>query len=266
VNDETATVETTEDGTDTITDEATVDGTFDQDTMTTPVSDGIVITYVHDKLDTDDAGTNTGDDHVDGIVTTDGINVNDETAIVETTEDGIPTITDEATLDGTFDHETMTTPVSDGIVITYVQANPVTDDAGTNTGVDHVDGTVTADGINVNDETATVETTEDGTDTITDEATLDGTFDQDTITTPVSDGMIITYVHGKLETDDAGTKTGDDQVDGTVTTDGTHVNDETATVETIELGISITSELGTELGTLEYEITANDGDDGTMTI
>jgi hypothetical protein len=50
-----------------------------------------------------------------------------------------------------------------------------------------------------------------------------------------------------------------------LTTDGTHVNEDKATVTTAELGTVAIAEDGSELGTLVHEMIAIDGDDATTT-
>jgi hypothetical protein len=67
---------------------------------------------------------------------------------------------------------------------------------------------------------------------MTDDGTEFGTADHETITTDGDEATTMTYEAGKLETHEAGTATGDDQVDGTVTVDGTKTNDEALTVTT----------------------------------
>jgi hypothetical protein len=78
------------------------------------------------------------------------------------------------------------------------------------------------------------------------------------------EATMMTSVAGKLETHEAGTATGDDQVDGTVTNDGTKTNDEVGTVTTALDGTDIISSLGTESGTLVHDTIAIDGSEATM--
>jgi hypothetical protein len=87
---------------------------------------------------------------------------------------------------------------------------------------------------------------------MTEVGTESGTADHETITTEGDEAITITSVAGKLETHEAGTATGDDQVDGTVTTDGTKTNEEVGTVTIAELGTETATDDGTESGTLVH--------------
>jgi hypothetical protein len=65
-----------------------------------------------------------------------------------------------------------------------------------------------------------------------DDGTESGTADHETMATDGDEATMITDEAGKLETHEAGTATGDLQVDGTVTVDGTKTNDDVGTVTT----------------------------------
>jgi sorbitol-specific phosphotransferase system component IIA len=71
--------------------------------------------------------------------------------------------------------------------------------------------------------------------------------------------MVTIYFDGTEVTSVAGTITGDDQVDGTETEAGSELG-------TTVTGIVTTTEVGTDDGTLDHEITTIDGELGTVTI
>jgi len=76
----------------------------------------------------------------------------------------------------------------------------------------------------------------DGIETMTEVGTVSGTLVHSTITADGDEAIVITSVDGSLETNETGTTTGLDQVDGMVTVAGTKTNDDVGTVTTIELG------------------------------
>lgn len=78
------------------------------------------------------------------------------------------------------------------------------------------------------------------------------------ITADGDDQIVITYEAGTNSTHETGTTTGDDQVDGIETTDGTKTNEEAGTVTITEAGTETITADGTENGTFSYETMATD--------
>jgi len=105
-----------------------------------------------------------------------------------------------------------------------------------------------------------------GTEAMIEVGTESGTLVHSTITADGDEAMVMTTDDGKLSTHETGTTTGLDQVDGTVTTDGTKTNDEVATVTTAELGTEAIKVDGTEFGTLVHSTIATDGDEAATMI
>jgi hypothetical protein len=103
------------------------------------------------------------------------------------------------------------------MVITWVDGKSTADVAGMTIGLFHDDGTTTVAGTYTNKDDGTVTINAVGTVTTTAVGTELGTFVYSTIATDGDDAIMITYVEGKSVTNEAGTTTGLDQVDGTVT-------------------------------------------------
>jgi len=162
-------------------------------------------------------------------------------------------------------HSTITADGDEAIVRTTDDGKLSTHETGTTTGETQVDGTVTTDGTVTNDEVGTETTAVDGTEAITEVGTEFGTLVHSTITADGDDAIVITTDDGKLSTHEIGTTTGETQVDGTVTTDGTKTNDEVATVTTAVDGTEAMTEVGTEFGTLVHSTITTDGDEATTT-
>jgi hypothetical protein len=127
---------------------------------------------------------------------------------------GMVKTADDGTDDGTFDDWITANPFVDKR-ITWVDGNEATTDVATTTGDDQADGTVTDDG--------TVKETMalDGTVWTRLDGMYDGTSDDSIKTADGDDPIGITTELGSDETNEAGTTTGDEKVDGTVTNDGT---------------------------------------------
>jgi hypothetical protein len=96
--------------------------------------------------------------------------------------------------------------------------------------------------------------------------TLFGTFVYETIATDGDEDETTTCVLGSEETQDNGTKTGLDQLDGTDTDDGTKMNDEAGTVTKTVLGTETRTEVGTESGMFVYETITAEGEEGIVII
>jgi len=117
-NDETGTATTAVDGTDAITDVGTLSGMAVHETITADGDEAIVITNDDGNDYTHEYGTTAGLDHVDGTTTVAGTKTNDETATDETLDDGIDTMSDEATESGTLLHEIIAIDGDEAIIIT----------------------------------------------------------------------------------------------------------------------------------------------------
>jgi len=102
----------------------------------------MVITAVAGKLETHETGTTTTDDQVDGIVIVAGTETNDEAATVTMLETGIEPITVVGTDSGTSDHWTIASDGDEATVMTWLDGKVETNETGTKTGLDQVDGTV----------------------------------------------------------------------------------------------------------------------------
>lgn len=98
-------------------------------------------------------------------------------------------------------------------------------------------------GVLMNDEAGTLEITDYGTQTIKLEATDDGTFHASTTANDGDEAITTTYDDGYDETAEAGITTGDSNVVGIVTADGTE------TTTKADVGIEATTLDGTWLGT-----------------
>jgi hypothetical protein len=282
-NDDVATVEIAEAGTDVIRLFGTLDGTSDHWMIATDGDEAGMITAeagIDDGIN--EAGTTTTDDQVDGTVTVAGIETETELTQTELThcetgtltiaELGIEAITENETDDGMFDQATITADGDEAIVITKLAGKLETNDAGTTAGVDHDDGTATDAGTKTNDDVATVEIAEAGTDVIRLFGTELGTLDHSMIATDGDEAGMITAEAGSDDgINEAGTTTTDDQVDGTVTVAGTETETElthtelthcdTGTLTTAELGTVAITENGTLFGMLVHAtMTADDSE------
>jgi hypothetical protein len=85
----------------------------------------------------------TGLAHVLGTATVAGTQTNDEVGTVTTNELGTETMYFDGTELGTAVYETTAIDGDEARIIYSVDGNDVTNDTGTTTGLDHVDGTVT---------------------------------------------------------------------------------------------------------------------------
>jgi hypothetical protein len=235
-------VTTADDGTEAMTDVGTESGTLVHETIATDGDEAATIIWVDGKLETNESGTTTGDDQVDGTVTVCGTETatdettydeNVEAATVRTADDGTEATTDVGTDDGTFDQATITTDGDEWTKTTWVDGKLETKETATTTGDDHVDGIVTVAGTDEaatatdettydeNDEAATVTTAELGIEAMRPAGTDDGTFDQAMMTADGDEWIVMITLDGSDETAEAGTTTGDDHVDGTATVAGT---------------------------------------------
>jgi hypothetical protein len=126
----------------------TDDGTLVYETITAEGDDAIVIYSVDGNEETQEFGTTTTDDEaqVVGIMTEAGTNTNDEVGTVETTDDGTVKITLVGTDSGTLVYATIAIEGEDAEIITSVEESDDTNEAGTNTGLDQVDGKLIVDG------------------------------------------------------------------------------------------------------------------------
>jgi len=79
----------------------------------------------------------------------------------------------------------------------------------------------------------------------------------ETTTAPLDEAMEITALLGSDVTHEIGKTTGDDQVYGITTVDGTYLNEETLTVLMRVTGIETIALDGTDEGTLVYATTAS---------
>jgi hypothetical protein len=130
------------------------------------------------------------------------------------TDPGIVKTCDEATDDGTFDDWITANPFDDKR-ITWVDGNVATTEVATITGDDQADGMVTDDG------TVKVTMALDGTDWITLDGTEAGTDEAWTIAADGDDPITTIDEDLNDETNEIGTTTGEVNVAGTVTNDGT---------------------------------------------
>jgi len=126
----------------------------------------------------------------------------------------------DGTLSGTSDHETTTADGSDAMVKTTDDGSEATQVTGTTTGVKTVDGTVIVAGTVTNELAGTVTTADGEMLTITLDGTLFGTSFQETMTADGSEAIVITTDDGSEATNEIGTTTGVQTVDGTVTVAG----------------------------------------------
>jgi hypothetical protein len=106
-------------------------------------------------------------------VTADGTKTNDEAATLTIAEEGIVTIKLSGTEFGTFVYSTMAIDGDEAGTITYVLGNDETQDKGTTTGEDHVDGIETTVGVETG--TANVHTFSNHVVTETETTADDGT-------------------------------------------------------------------------------------------
>jgi len=105
-----------------------------------------------------------------------------------------------------------------------------------------------------------------GTTKITLVGTLFGTLVHETRATDGDDEETTTSVLGILETQESGTKTGDDQLDGTETVDGTETNELTGTATIAVLGTETITLVGTESGSAVHSTITADGDEDIVMI
>jgi hypothetical protein len=131
------------------------------------------------------------------------------------------------------------------------------------TGDSNVDGIVTIVGTVTHDVAGTVTTTVVGTEAITADETQSGTADHGTTMTDGDDETKATDDTGIYETIEAGTTTGDSNVDGIVTIVGTVTHDVAGMVSTLEDGIDTIMVDYTQSGTAVHGTTITDGDDET---
>jgi len=103
-----------------------------------------------------------------------------------------------------------------------------------------------------------------GTTKITLVGTLSGTLVNETKATDGDEEETTIYVLGILETQEIGTKTGEDQLDGTETDDGTETNELTGTVTIAVLGTETITLDGTEFGTAVHSTITADGDEAMV--
>jgi len=103
-----------------------------------------------------------------------------------------------------------------------------------------------------------------GTTNMTEVGTLSGTLVNETRATDGDEEATTICVLGILETQEIGTKTGDDQLDGTETDDGTETNEETGTVTMAVDGTETITLVGTESGTSVHSTITADGDEAIV--
>jgi hypothetical protein len=146
--------------------------------------------------------------------------MNDEAGTVNTIWDGIVIMKAVGIESGTFDQATTAIDGDEARIMTYDEAIEATHEAGKTTGDDQVDGTLITDGMKL----GTVKTFDDGMVAITETGTDSGTFSNETIATDGDDERMMTWVDGKLLTNETGRAIGDYQVAGMTTWVGIETN------------------------------------------